>query len=73
MKAIPQIAAGGECLATAVDKPHALGVGYGRVVSLIEAKLLQAGVTIMVVKNTRERADALRDQAFNVVLDNAAC
>lgn len=51
---------------------HALLVGYGRVGSLIEAKLLQAGVPMVVVENTRARVDALRDQGIDVVLGNAA-
>ncbi|CAJ0991240.1 Putative cation/proton antiporter YbaL [Sodalis praecaptivus] len=51
---------------------HALLVGYGRVGSLIGAKLLQAGVPMVVVENTRARVDALRDQGINVVLGNAA-
>lgn len=51
---------------------HALLVGYGRVGSLIGAKLLQAGVPMVVVENTRARVDALRDQGVNVVLGNAA-
>lgn len=51
---------------------HALLVGYGRVGSLIGAKLLQAGVPMVVVEHTRARVDALRDQGINVVLGNAA-
>lgn len=51
---------------------HALLVGYGRVGSLIGKKLLQAGVSMVVVENTRDRVDALRDQGINVVLGNAA-
>ncbi|WP_406704369.1 YbaL family putative K(+) efflux transporter [Sodalis sp.] len=51
---------------------HALLVGYDRVGSLIGAKLLQAGVPMVVVENTRARVDALRDQGINVVLGNAA-
>lgn len=51
---------------------HALLVGYGRVGSLIGAKLLQAGVPMVVVENTRARVDALRAQGVNVVLGNAA-
>ncbi|TCV94441.1 YbaL family putative K(+) efflux transporter [Biostraticola tofi] len=51
---------------------HVLLVGYGRVGSLIGAKLNQAGVPMVVVENTRSRVDALREQGINVVLGNAA-
>lgn len=51
---------------------HVLLVGYGRVGSLIGAKLLQAGVPMVVIENTRARVDMLREQGINVVFGNAA-
>ncbi|KHN49873.1 YbaL family putative K(+) efflux transporter [Pectobacterium fontis] len=50
---------------------HALLVGYGRVGSLIGAKLHQAGIPIVVVENSRTRVDALREQGIKAVLGNA--
>ncbi|MFC3394826.1 YbaL family putative K(+) efflux transporter [Brenneria rubrifaciens] len=50
---------------------HALLVGYGRVGSLIGAKLHQAGVPVVVVENSRSRVDALREQGIKAVLGNA--
>ena len=51
---------------------HVLLVGYGRVGSLIGAKLAQAGMPMVVVENARPRVDALREQGMNVVMGNAA-
>ncbi|MEI7367631.1 YbaL family putative K(+) efflux transporter [Pectobacterium colocasium] len=50
---------------------HALLVGYGRVGSLIGAKLHQAGIPIVVIENSRTRVDALREQGIKAVLGNA--
>ncbi|EHD22681.1 MULTISPECIES: YbaL family putative K(+) efflux transporter [Brenneria] len=50
---------------------HALLVGYGRVGSLIGAKLHQAGIPVVVVENSRARVDALREQGIKAVLGNA--
>ncbi|KML68531.1 YbaL family putative K(+) efflux transporter [Pectobacterium peruviense] len=50
---------------------HALLVGYGRVGSLIGAKLHQAGIPVVVVENSRTRVDALREQGIKAVLGNA--
>ncbi len=51
---------------------HVLLVGYGRVGSLIGARLAQAGMPMVVIENARPRVDALRKQGINVVLGNAA-
>ncbi|NDL65043.1 YbaL family putative K(+) efflux transporter [Acerihabitans arboris] len=51
---------------------HALLVGYGRVGSLIGARLAEAGMPMVVIENTRARVDMLRNQGINVVLGNAA-
>ncbi|WP_213993374.1 YbaL family putative K(+) efflux transporter [Sodalis sp. dw_96] len=51
---------------------HVLLVGYGRVGSLIGAKLAQAGMPMVVIENARPRVDALREQGINVVMGNAA-
>ncbi|MCG8707075.1 Kef family K(+) transporter [Brenneria sp. 4F2] len=51
---------------------HALLVGYGRVGSLIGAKLHQAGIPVVVIENSRSRVDALREQGIKAVLGNAA-
>lgn len=51
---------------------HALLVGYGRVGSLIGAKLHQAGIPVVVIENSRARVDALREQGIKAVLGNAA-
>lgn len=50
---------------------HALLVGYGRVGSLIGAKLFQEGIPIVVIENSRARVDALREQGIKAVLGNA--
>ncbi|MEH0832220.1 Kef family K(+) transporter [Pectobacterium cacticida] len=50
---------------------HALLVGYGRVGSLIGAKLHQAGIPIVVIENSRTRVDALRERGIKAVLGNA--
>ncbi|PWC15068.1 Kef family K(+) transporter [Brenneria roseae subsp. americana] len=50
---------------------HALLVGYGRVGSLIGAKLHQVGIPVVVVENSRSRVDALREQGIKAVLGNA--
>ncbi|WP_224652473.1 YbaL family putative K(+) efflux transporter [Pectobacterium versatile] len=50
---------------------HALLVGYGRVGSLIGAKLHQAGIPVVVIENSRSRVDALREQGIKAVLGNA--
>ncbi|WP_413722268.1 YbaL family putative K(+) efflux transporter [Sodalis sp. RH23] len=51
---------------------HALLVGYGRVGSLIGAKLAEAGMPMVVIEHNRARVDTLRGQGINVVLGNAA-
>ncbi|MEC5342297.1 YbaL family putative K(+) efflux transporter [Brenneria populi] len=51
---------------------HALLVGYGRVGSLIGAKLHQEGIPVVVIENSRARVDALREQGIKAVLGNAA-
>ncbi|HEY0210366.1 YbaL family putative K(+) efflux transporter [Acerihabitans sp.] len=51
---------------------HALLVGYGRVGSLIGAKLVEAGMPMVVIEHNRARVDTLRGQGINVVLGNAA-
>ncbi|MCI4185964.1 Kef family K(+) transporter [Dickeya dianthicola] len=50
---------------------HALLVGYGRVGSLIGARLYQAGVPMVVIETARARVDALREQGIRTVLGNA--
>jgi monovalent cation:H+ antiporter-2, CPA2 family len=51
---------------------HALLVGYGRVGSLLGAKLHAEGVPLVVIENSRPRVEALREQGINAVLGNAA-
>ncbi|CNB71127.1 YbaL family putative K(+) efflux transporter [Yersinia intermedia] len=51
---------------------HALLVGYGRVGSLLGAKLNAEGIPLVVVENSRPRVEALREQGINAVLGNAA-
>ncbi|WP_426816819.1 YbaL family putative K(+) efflux transporter [Winslowiella sp. 2C04] len=51
---------------------HALVVGYGRVGSLLGSRLIEAGVPIVVVENSRPRVEALREQGIKAVLGNAA-
>ncbi|KAA9000030.1 Kef family K(+) transporter [Affinibrenneria salicis] len=50
---------------------HALLVGYGRVGSLLGAKLHQSGIPVVVVESSRTRVDALREQGIKAVLGNA--
>ncbi|MGM3191931.1 YbaL family putative K(+) efflux transporter [Dickeya dadantii subsp. dieffenbachiae] len=50
---------------------HALLVGYGRVGSLIGARLYQADVPMVVIETSRARVDALREQGIKTVLGNA--
>ncbi|MBP2849174.1 YbaL family putative K(+) efflux transporter [Dickeya oryzae] len=50
---------------------HALLVGYGRVGSLIGARLHQADIPMVVVETSRARVDALREQGIKTVLGNA--
>ncbi|EKN4698617.1 Kef family K(+) transporter [Yersinia ruckeri] len=51
---------------------HAVLVGYGRVGSLLGAKLHTAGVPVVVIENARTRVTALREQGIHAVLGNAA-
>lgn len=51
---------------------HALLVGYGRVGSLLGAKMANAGIPLVVIENSRQRIDALREQGIHTVLGNAA-
>ncbi|MGM7905064.1 YbaL family putative K(+) efflux transporter [Yersinia enterocolitica] len=51
---------------------HALLVGYGRVGSLLGAKLHAEGIPLVVIENFRPRVEALREQGINAVLGNAA-
>ena len=51
---------------------HALVVGYGRVGSLLGSRLIDAGIPIVVVENSRPRVEALREQGIHAVLGNAA-
>jgi CPA2 family monovalent cation:H+ antiporter-2 len=51
---------------------HALIVGYGRVGSLLGAKLIQQGIPLVVIENSRPRVEALREQGIIAVLGNAA-
>ncbi|HFP3027765.1 TPA: YbaL family putative K(+) efflux transporter [Yersinia enterocolitica] len=51
---------------------HALLVGYGRVGSLLGAKLHAEGIPLVVIENSRPRVGALREQGINAVLGNAA-
>ncbi|GAB7261164.1 hypothetical protein DaDZ19_28310 [Dickeya ananatis] len=50
---------------------HALLVGYGRVGSLIGARLHQADIPMVVVETSRARVDTLREQGIKTVLGNA--
>jgi CPA2 family monovalent cation:H+ antiporter-2 len=47
-------------------------VGYGRVGSLLGAKLTEEGVSMVVIENSRPRVEALRAQGIKAVLGNAA-
>ncbi len=51
---------------------HALIVGYGRVGSLLGAKLIQQGIPLVVIETSRPRVEALREQGISAVLGNAA-
>ncbi|MGE9551801.1 YbaL family putative K(+) efflux transporter [Erwinia amylovora] len=51
---------------------HAIVVGFGRVGSLLGRKLIESGVPIVVVENSRPRVEALREQGISAVLGNAA-
>lgn len=51
---------------------HAIVVGFGRVGSLLGRKLMDNGVPIVVVENSRPRVEALREQGISAVLGNAA-
>lgn len=51
---------------------HAIIVGYGRVGSLLGGKLLQQGIPMVVIENSRPRVEALREQGITAVLGNAA-
>ncbi|WP_239952750.1 YbaL family putative K(+) efflux transporter [Pantoea sp. Z09] len=50
---------------------HAVIVGYGRVGSLLGQKLLEADVPFVVVENSRDRVETLREQGIRAVLGNA--
>lgn len=51
---------------------HAVVVGFGRVGSLLGSRLMEAGIPIVVVENSRPRVEALREQGIKAVLGNAA-
>ncbi|MBD8214420.1 YbaL family putative K(+) efflux transporter [Erwinia persicina] len=51
---------------------HAVIVGFGRVGSLLGSRLMEAGIPIVVVENSRPRVEALRAQGIKAVLGNAA-
>ena len=51
---------------------HAIVVGFGRVGSLLGKKLMEEGVPIVVVENSRTRVEALRERGISAVLGNAA-
>ncbi|WP_380184277.1 YbaL family putative K(+) efflux transporter [Kalamiella sp. sgz302252] len=51
---------------------HAIIVGFGRVGSLLGQQLIENGVPIVVVENSRTRVAALREQGISAVLGNAA-
>jgi len=50
---------------------HAIVVGFGRVGSLLGNRLIEAGIPIVVVENSRSRVEALREQGIKAVLGNA--
>lgn len=50
---------------------HAVIVGYGRVGSLLGDRLLAAGIPFVVVENSRQRVEALRERGILAVLGNA--
>lgn len=51
---------------------HVVIVGYGRVGSLLGAKLVQQGVPLVVIESSRARVESLREQGISAVLGNAA-
>lgn len=51
---------------------HAVVVGFGRVGSMLGRKLMESGIDIVVVENSRSRVEALREQGISAVLGNAA-
>lgn len=51
---------------------HAIVVGFGRVGSLLGRNLIESGVPVVVVENSRSRVEALREQGISAVLGNAA-
>lgn len=51
---------------------HVLLVGYGRVGSLIGARLIEAGLPMVVIESSRARVDSLRALGISAVLGNAA-
>lgn len=51
---------------------HALLIGYGRVGSLLGAKLTAEGIPLVVIESSRTRVEALREQGIKTVLGNAA-
>ncbi|MFC0140166.1 YbaL family putative K(+) efflux transporter [Erwinia mallotivora] len=51
---------------------HAVVVGFGRVGSMLGRKLMESGIEIVVVENSRSRVEALREQGISAVLGNAA-
>ncbi|AWK14541.1 YbaL family putative K(+) efflux transporter [Candidatus Fukatsuia symbiotica] len=50
---------------------HALLVGYGRVGSLLGARLSAEGIPLVVVENSRPRIETLRKQGINAIQGNA--
>ncbi|EOS94302.1 Kef family K(+) transporter [Erwinia tracheiphila] len=51
---------------------HAVVVGFGRVGSMLGQRLIDSGVSVVVVENSRTRVEALRQQGICAVLGNAA-
>ncbi|MFU9138318.1 YbaL family putative K(+) efflux transporter [Erwinia tasmaniensis] len=51
---------------------HAIVVGFGRVGSLLGRRLIEQGIPIVVVENSRSRVEALREQGILAVSGNAA-
>lgn len=51
---------------------HAIVVGFGRVGSLLGRNLIESGIPIVVVENSRPRVEALREQGISAVSGNAA-
>ena len=51
---------------------HAIVVGFGRVGSLLGRNLIESGIPVVVVENSRPRVEALREQGISAVLGNAA-